>query len=194
VIIIQNPTLWYPTGYGTPHLYKIKVMVCPAGHQFISSKGKQGNLDNDDIDNSDDPKYCQSISRRIGIRTIELVQDPINDDVDSDPITSNCGECDSDDDDSDDGNDDIHSGVGDNVDDDDDSNDDSNDDNYGYDGYDDDDDNNNNSDDACNIDVGNNNIDIMLDGMHGAASPSLKVGEQPPSTFYLKVTNKQHVL
>lgn len=57
-VTINKPTLWYPVGMGDPYLYDVSVSVCPI-------QGKKAK------------SSCQSLSKRVGIRNIELVQDPI---------------------------------------------------------------------------------------------------------------------
>jgi beta-mannosidase len=55
-VSIKNPTLWYPSSMGNPHLYKVDISVCSGS----------------------DVKSCQSISRKIGIRNVELIQEPMS--------------------------------------------------------------------------------------------------------------------
>jgi beta-mannosidase len=60
-IKISNPTLWWPAGHGEPHLHDLKVVY-----------GTSSNSQTDDV---------QTLSRKIGLRTVELVQDPIDESV-----------------------------------------------------------------------------------------------------------------
>jgi len=56
---VKNPTLWWPVGMGEPHLYEVEVVVCAHSGAF---RGHDG---------------CQSKSKRIGIRSVVLVQEPV---------------------------------------------------------------------------------------------------------------------
>lgn len=54
-IEINKPTLWYPVGFGSPHLYELTVQYCPSA-------------------SSTD---CQLQTRKIGIRKVELIREKI---------------------------------------------------------------------------------------------------------------------
>lgn len=54
---IKNPILWYPVGFGEPYLYTVDVKVCPRDGSEVLS--------------------CQTISKRIGVREVELIRDYI---------------------------------------------------------------------------------------------------------------------
>jgi beta-mannosidase len=55
-ITLSDVELWFPRGYGQPTLYTVDVAYCP-----VSSSGSN----------------CQTLSKRIGFRTVELVQEPL---------------------------------------------------------------------------------------------------------------------
>ena len=59
-ILLPDVALWFPRGYGEPNLYIVDIEYCPASSAFAS-------LD----------VGCQTLSKRIGFRTVELVQEPI---------------------------------------------------------------------------------------------------------------------
>lgn len=53
--VINNPSLWYPIGFGDPHLYELTVKYC----------------------SSTDTSSCQSQTKKIGIRKVELIREKI---------------------------------------------------------------------------------------------------------------------
>jgi beta-mannosidase len=58
---ITKPTLWYPVGFGSPHLYEFTVKYCPstaASTAFSTSD-------------------CQTQTKKIGIRKMELIREKI---------------------------------------------------------------------------------------------------------------------
>ena len=59
---LTAPRLWFPAGYGAQHRYTLTVLYCP------TSTGSTGSTA------SSAPSWCQSISRKVGVRTVELVQ------------------------------------------------------------------------------------------------------------------------
>jgi beta-mannosidase len=64
--LIKDPILWYPVGFGSPHLYEVTVHYCPSSSSSSSSREK-----------AFDSSLCQTQSRKIGIRQVELVREKI---------------------------------------------------------------------------------------------------------------------
>lgn len=64
VINVLNASLWWPQGYGDQHLYEVEVRVDP--------------MDYYDLDVNASPLF-QSLKRSIGLRTVELIQEPVSD-------------------------------------------------------------------------------------------------------------------
>jgi beta-mannosidase len=53
---LKDPILWYPIGFGSPHLYKVTVKYCPTSSSSVT---------------------CQTQTRKIGIRQVELIREKI---------------------------------------------------------------------------------------------------------------------
>ena len=62
---IPTPTLWWPRGFGQPHLYSMQVVYQP-----VLASGQKNN-------GSPSSAGIQKMSCKIGLRTVELVQDPV---------------------------------------------------------------------------------------------------------------------
>lgn len=67
-ITITNPQLWWPAGYGKPHLYSVAV------RRYDRKPG----VSDISVDVQQFTELKQQLSRNIGIRTVELIQDPIS--------------------------------------------------------------------------------------------------------------------
>lgn len=75
VINVLNASLWWPQGYGDQHLYEIDV-------RFFDL------MDYYDLDANALPLF-QSLKRSIGLRTIELIQEPVSDSKNKSVIEEN---------------------------------------------------------------------------------------------------------
>ena len=64
---IKSPELWWPAGHGKAHLYELTVKYKPTTSQS--------------------EEHTQSLSRKIGIRTVELVQDPVEQTVNTEKVS-----------------------------------------------------------------------------------------------------------
>ena len=69
-IAIERPQLWWPVGHGEPHLYEVEVLygTAPISAPISGLEGKE---------RREAERSPQRLSKRIGLRTVELVQDPI---------------------------------------------------------------------------------------------------------------------
>jgi beta-mannosidase len=60
-IHLSDVELWFPRGYGKPSLYTVDIEYCPAS-SFSSSSSAE----------------CQTLSKRVGFRTVQLVQEALD--------------------------------------------------------------------------------------------------------------------